>query len=168
MEAYNTYYSQEEIDKIIEAGTPKTASQYEKKLLDISDKLYIFDGLEPDSIQKIVHNVKFNKYKKGQIIISEGDETQEIFFILSGKGAVVVNNTKVVATIDSGNMFGEMAFLTNSPRSATIIAYKENTAIISFLINTQTIEDTSNCPLSNLYQNIALDLSNKLDTANRK
>ena len=168
MDAYNTYYSKDEIAKILEAGTPKAISQFEEKLIDISDKLYIFDGLNNDDVQKIVRNVMFKKYNKGQVIISEDDTGEDIYFILSGKGAVVVNNKKVVATINSGSMFGEMAFLTKKPRTATIIAYQENTSIISFQINTSMMQTSSECSLGKLYQNIALDLSSKLEIANTK
>jgi len=168
MSIYNTYYTKEEIARILEASQSKEINPFEKKLLDISDKLYIFDGLNRDEVQKTVGKVKFNKYDKGQVIINEKDEGEEIFFILSGKGAVVINGKKVVAIIDSGSMFGEMAFLTKKPRSATIIAYKENTTVISFQINTTILENTTECSLSKIYQNIALDLSKKLEMTNGK
>ena len=65
-------------------------------------------------------------------------------------------------------MFGEMAFLTKNPRNATILAYKEGTTIISFEINGTKCNEIFSYPFALLYKNIALDLTRKIEVANRK
>lgn len=164
----NTNYTKIEISRMLEAGTAHQLSISETKLLEISDKIYLFDEISKEDIIRITKNVSFKRYKKGDIIMSEGDTSKEIYFILFGTGVVVVNNKTIVATINSASMFGEMSFLTKKPRSATILSHKEGTTIISFMINEDKCTEMYSYPFSKLYKNIALDLARKIEIANTK
>jgi len=168
MKVKNTLYTKDEVARILEASRIHKLDAYEEKFFEICDKLYLFDGIEKSEILEITKDITFNRHKKGDVIIQEGDEGKEIFFILSGKVAVVVGNKKVVSTIDSGSMFGEIAFLTKKPRDATIIAYTDSTAIISFKIDTERFNQMSSYPFAKLYHNISLDLVRKLERQNSK
>jgi len=164
----HTNYTKEEIARILEAGHAHKLSVSQEKLLEISDKIYLFDGIKQEDIIRMTTNVKFKRYAKGDVIMNAGDATKDIYFILNGMGVVVVDGKKIVATIDSGNMFGEMAFLTKKPRNATILSYKEGTTIISFEINGEKCNEIYSYPFALLYQNIALDLTRKIEIANKK
>ena len=164
----NTNYTKEEIGRILEAGHANKLTISQEKLLEISDKIYLFDGIGKEDIIRMTTNVKFKRYSKGDTIMNAGETTKEVYFILNGMGVVVVEGKKVVATIDSGNMFGEMAFLTKKPRNATILSYKEGTTIISFEINDNKCNEIFSYPFVLLYKNIALDLTRKIELANQK
>lgn len=68
-------------------------------------------------------------YKKGSIIIKEGDMGDEAFQILSGSVEVMIScgsdNEFVVATLKAPHIFGEMALIDEKPRSATIKAISD-------------------------------------------
>lgn len=164
----NTNYAKHEIDRILEAGHDAGLSISQEKLLEISDKIYLFDGIKKEDIIRMTSNVKFKRYAKGDVIMNLGDTSQEVYFILNGTAVVVVEGKKIVATIESACMFGEMAFLTKKPRNATILAYKEGTTIISFEINDAKCNEIYSYPFAMLYKNIALDLTRKIELANRK
>lgn len=164
----NTNYSKYEIERMLKAGSPSEITISQQKLLDISEKIYLFDGIGREDILRITQNVKFRRFQKGDIIMSQGDKSNEIYFILNGLGVVVVGKNTIVANIESGNMFGEMAFLSKKPRNATILAHKEGTTIISFEINEDKCNDMYSYPFSKLYRNIALDLVKKVEASNKK
>lgn len=164
----NTNYTKEEIGRILAAGNASKLSISQEKLLEISDKIYLFDGIGKDDIIRMTTNVKFKRHAKGETIMNAGETTKEVYFILNGMGVVVVDGKKVVATIDSVNMFGEMAFLTKKPRNATILSYKEGTTVISFEINDNKCNEIFSYPFVLLYKNIALDLTRKIELANQK
>lgn len=164
----NTNYTKYEVQRMLEAGNSYELSISQKKLLEISDKIYLFDGITQEDTIRITKNVNFKRYQKGDVIMSEGDKSNEIYFILYGLGVVVVGNNKIVATIDSGSMFGEMAFLTKKPRNATILAHKEGTTIISFEINEEKCSEIYSFPFAKLYKNISLDLTHKIEKSNKK
>ena len=164
----NTNYTKQEIERILEAGHASKLTVSQEKLLEINEKIYLFDGIKKEDIIRMTTNVKFKRYAKGDVIMNSGDMSYEVYFILNGMGVVVVDGKKIVATIDSGNMFGEMAFLTKKPRNATILSYKEGTTIISFEINDNKCNEIFSYPFALLYQNIALDLTRKVEIANKK
>ena len=58
-------------------------------------------------------------YQPGQIIFHQGDEGECAYFIRSGE-VEVLQNDKVVAKLASGQYFGEMALIRNTPRNATV------------------------------------------------
>ncbi len=168
MAVRNTNYTKAEVDKIIQAAHTETITKSQEKLLEIRDKIYLFNGIDKDSIIRMTKNVNFKRCKRGDVIMQEGDEGEDIYFILSGLAVVVVAKNKIVAKIEAGNMFGEMAFLTKKPRSATILAHSEGTVIISFQIDEAKCNDIFSYPFAFLYKNIALDLTKKLELSNKK
>ncbi|NLL99866.1 MAG: cyclic nucleotide-binding domain-containing protein [Treponema sp.] len=77
------------------------------------------------------------KYSKNQIVCRQNDSTNDLFFIVSGRYAVYTDK-KLVSVLTPNDMFiGEMAFLLNDRRSATILSVDEGKLIripkVSFL-----------------------------------
>lgn len=59
------------------------------------------------------------QYAAGAVLITQGEQTNDVFLVLEGEVDVVVNG-QVVATIGAGELVGEMALLDGAPRSATV------------------------------------------------
>jgi CRP-like cAMP-binding protein len=60
---------------------------------------------------------------RGDVLFREGDVADSLYLMVSGRVAIVIANPidhreTVVALMDGGDMFGEMAMLDNGPRSA--------------------------------------------------
>lgn len=72
-------------------------------------------------------------FKKGEIIIKEGDAGKSFFFVTEGSvsvyGGFGKNNQMKIGDIEAGEFFGEMAILEEYPRSATIVA-KDNVSVV--------------------------------------
>ena len=82
------------------------------------------------------------EYKKGDVIIKEGDLGREMFIIKSGSVDVIKRDDKkdiVLATLEKGDFFGEMAILENVPRAAMVIA-REVTHVIVLNIGSLLIK----------------------------
>jgi CRP/FNR family transcriptional regulator, cyclic AMP receptor protein len=58
------------------------------------------------------------KFEPGQVIFSEGDKGDKMYVIRSGE-VEVEREGKIVETLSSGGIFGEMALIDGSPRAAT-------------------------------------------------
>ena len=68
-------------------------------------------------------------YEKGSIIFNEGDSGREMFYVLSGRVClerVSCQVKKVLAEMEAGQYFGEMAALIDIRRSATAIAVEDS------------------------------------------
>jgi len=57
----------------------------------------------------------------GTTIFSAGDERDHMYAVLEGQVDIVVNG-RVVETVESGGIFGEMALIDKEPRTATALA----------------------------------------------
>ena len=62
-----------------------------------------------------------HEVKAGETIFSEGQAADVMYAVREGEVDVVVGD-KVVETVTAGGIFGEMALIDNSPRSAACVA----------------------------------------------
>jgi CRP-like cAMP-binding protein len=80
-------------------------------------------------------------FKKGHVLFHEGDEGEEMYIIQSGKVAIkkeVKDGEAVLATLEKGDFFGEMAILERMPRSAAAEIVEDGDLIV---INGETFGD---------------------------
>ena len=65
-------------------------------------------------------------YAAGQTIFREGDKGGELFVVKRGKVEIRSGN-RLLETLGENEIFGEMALIDDSPRSATVIAATDAT-----------------------------------------
>jgi CRP-like cAMP-binding protein len=90
--------------------------------------LKLLAGLSSSQINDISKRLKPVRFRQGEWIIREGDPGEEMFFIESGRVQVIRGHGPEAYVLDemgAGELFGEMALLTNSPRSATVLALSD-------------------------------------------
>ncbi|MBW2642479.1 MAG: cyclic nucleotide-binding domain-containing protein, partial [Deltaproteobacteria bacterium] len=61
-------------------------------------------------------------FDKGKEIFLEGDDTQDLFILVSGHIDILKGNKKIVEITEKGSLFGEMSFLLGTKRTATVKA----------------------------------------------
>jgi CRP/FNR family transcriptional regulator, cyclic AMP receptor protein len=99
-------------------------------------KIPFFSKLSDDVLVALAEKAKPAKYPKQATIIMEGDETSSLFIMLSGKVRVFGSDDKskelTLMIQEPGSYFGEIALLTDEPRSASVVALEQTTcAVIS-------------------------------------
>ncbi|HNV70486.1 MAG TPA: cyclic nucleotide-binding domain-containing protein [Candidatus Ozemobacteraceae bacterium] len=73
------------------------------------------------------------KYKTNEVIFWEGDAADLFFIVLEGRVQIKRSrpngNSLILASLGPGQFFGEMALMSNSPRTATAFA-EEQTSLL--------------------------------------
>jgi len=88
----------------------------------------IFEGVPASARAALADKFELHSFKKGDVVISEGDVGESFFLIRSGKVQVSTCDAKhhdrsiVLGELSDGSFFGEVALLTDKPRTATVIA----------------------------------------------
>ena len=85
----------------------------------------LFSGLDDDHISAIADIANKRSYPKNAIIINEGDETDSLYLILSGKVKVVLSDEDgkevIISILEPGAYFGELSLIDDEPRSARVV-----------------------------------------------
>lgn len=89
-------------------------------------KIPFLANLPDDALNALASKAKVLKFPKQAVILSEGDETSSLYVILSGKVRVFGSDEKsrevTLLVQEAGQYFGELALLSDDPRSAAVEA----------------------------------------------
>jgi CRP/FNR family cyclic AMP-dependent transcriptional regulator len=81
----------------------------------------IFSGLSDEEAKRLAAFATETSAAEGQILMKEGDYSTELIAIEEGTADVVKNGDKV-ASLEQGDLIGEMGLLEREPRNADVIA----------------------------------------------
>ena len=81
----------------------------------------LFSGCSKSELRALASSADELDLREGTVITREGRAGREFFVLIEGT-ARVTKNGKTVGQLGPGDWFGEIALLTNSPRTATVTA----------------------------------------------
>ncbi len=130
-------------------------------------EISLFNGLSDDELSLLEKSANKKTFPRNTILVSEGDTTDSLYIICSGKVKVIINDDEgrevILSVLGAGDYFGEMALLDNEPRSACVMT-KEQTELLT--ISKQSFMDIfSSHPVA---YNLLTGLTRRLREANKK
>jgi len=94
----------------------------------------LFRGLRPWQIRKIVLISKVQKYRRGDVIIRQGEPGEEMYVLMEGSAEVLMTRAdgsqQRVRGIASGDVFGEIALVSRVVRTADVVALEDSRALV--------------------------------------
>ena len=128
-------------------------------------KISLFHETSENKLIDICLIMKKEKFKKGEIIFSEGEMGEKLYLIKKGK-VKVFKKSKFVRELCEGNCFGEVSLLINKPRTATLISESDLTLfsltkkdfnsiidkrMLEYLAKKISLQDNFNLTLNDLF-----------------
>ena len=89
----------------------------------------VFTGLDDVQIAQLLVAGQFNDIAKGTTLTQENKPLETLFFICAGHLKVTVAGREV-AHMEKGSFVGEIAFLTENPATATVVAEDSVRALV--------------------------------------
>ena len=101
---------------------------------DLLKNVPLFSGLQEEELTAMARVAVAKNFTKHAIIMREGDKTDALYFIVSGKVKVVLSTGEgkevILAILGKSELFGEMALLDHPPRWADIVAMEPTQLLV--------------------------------------
>jgi CRP-like cAMP-binding protein len=94
----------------------------------VNDEGRILADLTDAEWSDLLNRMERRSFAKGARVLKAGDSDRTLYLVASGQVEVVGENAKTrkrLALINTGSVFGEMAFFDGAPRSASVYALEE-------------------------------------------
>jgi CRP/FNR family cyclic AMP-dependent transcriptional regulator len=110
-----------------------------KKAMDemaLLQQIPLFTDLPKDQLTSLAKMLERRTYRKGQVILRQGEPGESLFVIVSGQVRIYTLSTEghevSVSICDPGDFFGEMALLSGQPRSANVEAMQRTEVLVLY------------------------------------
>ncbi len=111
----------------VDAGQGEEATDVEGST-EILRRIPLFQHMTYKELLAILGVARGRQFQKGQTIIEEGAAGDELFVLFRGK-VEVKKGGMAIAALKAGGHFGEMGLVDQAPRSATVTALEETSAV---------------------------------------
>ena len=132
-------------------------------IINLLRSLPIFTGLGDGELRKFAHLFSQKLYRENEPIFKKGDAGDEAYVVLRGQVDILLDeNSTPIASLKSGEIFGELAFLDGASRGASAIAAQASILLVVQRSAFHELVQTEPHLGMMVLHNIAVDLSNKL------
>lgn len=123
--------------------------------------------LKPSELRRVAASAQIESYEAGDRLLAEGDVGRDMLLIVEGAAEVTASDGRQIGKVEKGAIVGELAFLTNAPRAATVAATEPVEALKISAATLDRIRRRYPRIAAKLYHNIALVLTERLATAQK-
>ena len=145
--------------KFIEIRQKLTTNKNQRtvRVVRFLKKVKLFEHYVEHDLIEIAKATKSRLFKKGDVMVKQGNPSTEFFIIKRGSATVHIrdNNTeieKMVKELQAGEFFGERGIYFNAPRAATIISSARETKCL--VIQANDFKNLLEVPLHHKFEKI--------------
>ncbi|OKY76871.1 MAG: hypothetical protein BM485_02065 [Desulfobulbaceae bacterium DB1] len=108
--------------RMLAAVESRDQSRKMGSLFSMMNTFSFFQTLEEESLKDIFSCLTLENFPAGKIILHRGHPGRYLYFLVSGRVAVLDEGNKAIALLGRGEIFGEMSLFSGKPACATIKA----------------------------------------------
>ena len=105
-----------------------------EQIVSVLEKVPLFEGLSRKDLEKVAKLVRGRTIAPGELLFKEGDPGDKFYILQSGSVEILKDKAGSepdrLAVKRAGDSFGEMALLTDAPRSATVRAVETSNLLV--------------------------------------
>ena len=125
----------------------------------------VLTGLDDAQITRLLVAGRFSDIAKGTMLAEENQPLERLFFICAGHVRVTIGGREV-AHLEKGNFVGEVAFLTEKPATATVVAEDSVRALVFERSELSRFFRNEAEVAGLIYQLLGRELANKIKVSN--
>jgi hypothetical protein len=138
-------------------------------IVNLLRQLPIFEGLGDGELRKIARLFTQKLYRPNEKVFNKGDQGNEAYIVMRGQIDICLDEkSPPVASVVSGQIFGEQAFLDGSARGGLAVAGQPSILLVMQRSAFNDLVQREPHLGMVVMRNIAMDLSNKLRRSNVK
>jgi len=89
----------------------------------------LFVRVPPEALRAVAGSLRRRRFRRGEVVFHQGDPGDSLHIVAVGAVKVILPSTEgeeaIIATLRTGDFFGELALLDGAPRSATVTALEQ-------------------------------------------
>jgi CRP/FNR family cyclic AMP-dependent transcriptional regulator len=105
----------------------------------------LFQGIEPDELTRIAETMGRRRYRRMEVIFHEGDPGDSLHIVVAGRVKItrqsLDGDEAIIATLGTGESFGEVVLLDGAARSATATAMEPTETVVLTRANFERLVD---------------------------
>ncbi len=98
--------------------------------LALLERIEVFRALPAEVMLELSHSFCRIKLAAGETIIWQGERNDDVYVLIEGSLDVFDGGPEALDTIEPGEVFGQIAFLTNQPRNTTVRATEKSECFV--------------------------------------
>ena len=143
-------------------GKTMTASDIETLLLKLMSSVTLFRGLERADLLQLLRGSSKITFAAGKLVFQEGARAEDsMYVVVNGKFEIfrqVEGHDAHIAYVSAGEHFGEMALVTDQPRTASVRALENATVLRLGKENIFAQPKVAVCVLKSMFALVAAEL----------
>lgn len=143
----------------------QVGSTYYPNEEDFESHHSITEGLSPKGRETLLGNAIVIHCREDEVLINENDGGKAFGFVRHGMVRVVIGN-KTVVLLGEGDIFGEIAFILHTKRTAQVVAASPDTEVVLFRESAiNTLENDADRAI--IWRNLARVLAQRVVVTNK-
>jgi CRP/FNR family transcriptional regulator, cyclic AMP receptor protein len=139
--------------------------------LALLQRMPIFGGIRADVLQFLLALCPIVSVPKDEFFFHEHDQADSMFVLQAGKVAVLKSwgrREYLLSTLKEGDCFGEMALMDHGPRSASVRAIADCSAICLLAANLYTLYTVDSKQFALIQMNMGREVCRRLREADNR